>query len=176
MSDTMIEGSHWSEDRAELRKQRKALGMSQADLARKAGVSRSLVRDVEIGRIKLRDRLSHALWEAIALLRNERIQLKDLIPPDGPDERLEWTKKWAEDLAKFRREYGELLDLMRRNAALEAEVAMLRSGFGELRTEYARHFEQMEAELATMRGVATKQGDKILAENGIDVRSEDKRG
>jgi transcriptional regulator with XRE-family HTH domain len=56
----------WHEDFKELARRRRAAGLSQAELSKRTGRSRSLIRDVESGRIKLRGELAEALWQAIA--------------------------------------------------------------------------------------------------------------
>src|SRR5437016_265898 len=56
----------WYDDPSELSKRRKAIGISQAELASRAGMSRSVLRDLEIGRTKFRGELRNALWKAIA--------------------------------------------------------------------------------------------------------------
>src|SRR5215469_17175923 len=69
----------WYEDPALMVKRRKEAGLSQADLAKKIGRSRSLVRDVERGVIKLRGDLADAIWHAIAEARLARKNKADEI-------------------------------------------------------------------------------------------------
>jgi DNA-binding XRE family transcriptional regulator len=56
----------WSEDHRALAKQRREVGLTQDELAKRVGKSRSVIRDIESGRIKLRGETAIALWEAIA--------------------------------------------------------------------------------------------------------------
>jgi predicted transcriptional regulator len=68
----------WYEDPAELAKWRREAGLSQSELARRSARSRSVVRDVEVGRIKLRGELARSLWIVITqehLKRAERSQM-----------------------------------------------------------------------------------------------------
>src|SRR5438309_11481088 len=77
---------NWYEDPEELVKRRREAGLSQAQLAERTGRSRSLIRDVELKKIKLRGELAHDLWQAIAraqIEQNERmVPLSSLVNPD----------------------------------------------------------------------------------------------
>jgi len=69
---------NWYEDPEELVKRRREAGLSQAQLAERTGRSRSLIRDVELKKVKLRGELAHDLWEAISDAHAER--KKRMIP------------------------------------------------------------------------------------------------
>src|SRR4051812_38637443 len=55
----------WQEDPAELAKRRREAGLSQAEVAKRTGRSRSLIRDLELGKIKLRGKLAHDVWTVV---------------------------------------------------------------------------------------------------------------
>jgi predicted transcriptional regulator len=57
---------HWYVDPQELKKRRKAVGLTQADLARLSGVKRSMIAAVEAGWRPLDAEVGGILWRAIA--------------------------------------------------------------------------------------------------------------
>lgn len=61
---------------ANFKKRRRASGFTQQQIAGQAGISRSVVRDVELGRIEFRGEQRLKLWKALKLLEViERIEL-----------------------------------------------------------------------------------------------------
>jgi transcriptional regulator with XRE-family HTH domain len=63
------EPKSWLEDGLALRVARRKAGITQAALAERAGMSRSLVRDVELGRVRFTGERSAKLWEALSSFR-----------------------------------------------------------------------------------------------------------
>jgi transcriptional regulator with XRE-family HTH domain len=120
---------NWFEDPAELLKRRRQAGLSQAQLAERTGRSRSLIRDVELRKIKLQGNLAHDLWKAIAHADVEQkkrmIPLASLLNPNPPDwyGRAGNTSSEAEDL--LRRIVAESKNLI---AIQEELIAELRKG------------------------------------------------
>jgi transcriptional regulator with XRE-family HTH domain len=62
----------YNEDPAKLKEWRKTLGLSQVELAKLAGVTRSLLSLIELGERPLVEPSRTAIWNALDNLRNER--------------------------------------------------------------------------------------------------------
>ena len=82
---------HWSEDPAFLQRTRQFLGLTQAELAREAGVKPSRIGDLEAGRRSMSTKEKASVWAVLAMresaLRNEyavpRLQSLTKLLPDG---------------------------------------------------------------------------------------------
>lgn len=179
----------WIDDPAELRKRRLEAGLSQAELGARAGKARSVVRDVELGKIKLRGELRESLWQALARYRVEqlradrtvrsyaekvdaaRAKYKDwddvvtrvapeLVPPRDPKQLASWIKERTAKQANG-------APFLRAISEANQEITDLKEQVSTLRVALAEHIEKTEAALEALRTVAADQGNKILVENGV---------
>src|SRR5215470_13066088 len=76
---------NWYENPEELRRVRKKLGLTQAQLAAKAGVKRSLIANIEAGRRRFTKDMQDLIWEPLAEIEVTR-RMRPLIPPE------QWAK------------------------------------------------------------------------------------
>jgi len=173
----MSKRTPWHEDPSELRKRRQALGISQAELAARTGVSRSLVREVEGGRVKLRGELRNALWKAVGMFQMEadraletierwagqvaegRRQHADFdevmeraggairIPPKDPKKYAAWLKSTSREHAALRRKWGPTLEAAREIVALKVRNAALEERVRMLEAEVATQSAHVLGEL-----------------------------
>jgi transcriptional regulator with XRE-family HTH domain len=151
----------WFEDRLELATRRKALGISQARLGAAAGLSRSVVRDVERGRIRLRGERAQRLWVAILDERKRQEQglnafaarMRDIdrgLPITLPD-------------AKLSVDAGTLIDLVREVEAQKAQLLEL----PVLRTQLAEIAQRVNELHDTTQSATAAEGARIIAENAV---------
>jgi transcriptional regulator with XRE-family HTH domain len=77
---------HWYENPDTLKSIRRSLNLTQTELAKKAGVKRQLIADIETGRRPLSEDVGRPIWRAVAELKriqrgSGRIPLSDLMYP-----------------------------------------------------------------------------------------------
>jgi transcriptional regulator with XRE-family HTH domain len=141
----------WFEDRNELATRRKSLGLSQAKLGALAGISRSVVRDVERGRIKLRGDRAQRLWKAVC---------------DGMRKREQCSNALA---ARFRGELlhvpGEITVSAAELFELSRELAQQRQQLADLRTLLAEIAERVDSLHEETQAATADEGTRILEEN-----------
>lgn len=70
---------HWYEDPAELKRVRKSLGLTQAQLAERAGVKAWVIADVELGRRSFSEDVREPIWEALSERRREEKKSTDAL-------------------------------------------------------------------------------------------------
>jgi transcriptional regulator with XRE-family HTH domain len=68
----------WHEDPEELKKRRKSLGVTQAELSVKCGSTPEIIANIEAGRRPLTGPVAHAIWEALAQVDQERREMRPL--------------------------------------------------------------------------------------------------
>ena len=68
----------WYENPKELRRYRKELGLTQAQLASKAHVKLSLIADIESGRRRFTKKAQGPVWDALADVQSERRKIAEL--------------------------------------------------------------------------------------------------
>ena len=158
----------WYQNPKELAKRRRAVGLSQAVLAKRSGHSRSLVRDVELGRIKLRADLAESLWKVIAeerLAQETRRQEMPLywqaikgITPAGSSSSpwdMKQTQERISTLAQLVRNQDELIKLYQQLCEEKsAEVTALEKQVADLRSLYEA---ETEAALAHARAAELRE-------------------
>ena len=123
----------WFEDPGELKRVRKKLGLSQSELAMRAGVSREILANIETGRRSLSGDLRHALWAALAKHEMDfknLVPMSTLLPSPKPLRARQVTAhlSLAEEIAELR---ARNADLEARAITAEAQVSCLRDQLAE---------------------------------------------
>ena len=182
-----------------LRNRRRALDLTQTELAAKCSVKRSFIADVENARClnldavepvlrtleRLEEEQVHAAEKVARYVENVakfRAKHPDfdqvvgkvmpgLVPPKGSRQLASWSKTSARALAAG----GQLTQIAREMNALEDRNAALEAQISELRSELARQIARVEEQLQSLRKTAAEQGGKILegAQLSEKVETED---
>jgi len=136
----------WHDDYRALKRAREEVGISQAALARAAGVKRSLIANIETGRRPFAKGIQHVLWTALARVKTEK-ELRAQALDKRIGEKIKLSELLDSSPAAFNR-YRELL----RHQYDERALASARTLIGvqdrqivELRAEVERLEKQNKA-------------------------------
>jgi transcriptional regulator with XRE-family HTH domain len=184
----------WWEDAKKLTEVRKARNVSQARLARMAGVTASLICQIEKGTKPLTKEVAQKVWDALADVRFEQKDLNalktmgvDKTPEAMAREEAESLRKENERLRNAEKAMSvqdrlkdKYIDALRELVKIQSELIAAHAELRHAETEKRKDLEQRVAEYKDLLGLETnavvarsdadEQREKILSAKGQETK------